>query len=434
MVRSQRKTIGRERREWNLRRLAAHELGDQTAGAGRADQADMAVAESIDDVARGARIADAGTSVRHARAMAEPGLDARGRNVLRQFREHADEVVAQDLGALPVRRGLEAGDLDRAGGTQALVGPVHHQLGVGGHHRAARTCFRILDHDMIAALGLEREGIADRCGELFRAGAGRDHRGITSNLAGLGDDSHEPAALELQPGRLGAYVLRAAGDRMIGKGCNISAGIAAAPGLLHHDAEGVARIQIRLTLAHLVGIELQPFDADLPAQAPAEIIVEIAARGEHVHHAVALDQLGDAGFFRERPVQQRRVLQEIAQRERRGLDPRRGPARQQILDQPGQRLRQVRPADRERAERVQEIARHLPPDAGLGRRDHRMRRQPPGIAVARRLFAAGLARIDQRDAVPLAQRLDRADHADRAGSDDGDVAAVRHRFKPSLRA
>src|SRR4029079_4150822 len=96
---------GRKWRERNLGLLAAQELGDETAGPGGADQADMAVAESIDDVARDARVTDAGTSVRHAGPMTEPGLDARGRNVLRQLCEHAEEVIAQDLGALPVRRG-----------------------------------------------------------------------------------------------------------------------------------------------------------------------------------------------------------------------------------------------------------------------------------------------------------------------------------------
>src|SRR5262245_53283316 len=117
-------TGGCERRERNLGLLAAQELRDEAAGTGRADQADMAVAEGIDDVVRSAGMADAGQPIRHARPMPEPGLDARGRNVLRELREHAEEVVAQDLGALPVRRGFEPGDLDRTGGAQALVGPV----------------------------------------------------------------------------------------------------------------------------------------------------------------------------------------------------------------------------------------------------------------------------------------------------------------------
>ena len=41
------------------------------------------------------------------------------------------------------------------------------------------------------------------------------------------------------------------------------------------------------------------------------------------------------------------------------------------------------------------------------------------------LLAAGLARIDQRDAMALAQRFDGADDADRAGTDDRDVTAGR---------
>src|SRR5262245_7468991 len=57
-----------------------------------------------------------------------------------------------------------------------------------------------------------------------------------------------------------------------------------------------------------------------------------------------------------------------------------------------------------------------------------MRRQPAGIAIARSLFAAGLAGIDQRDTMAVAQRLDGADHADRAGPDDGNVTAHQRAF------
>jgi hypothetical protein len=52
-----------------------------------------------------------------------------------------------------------------------------------------------------------------------------------------------------------------------------------------------------------------------------------------------------------------------------------------------------------------------------------MRRQPAGIATARGLLTAGLAGINQRDAMARAQRFDGTDHADRTGADDRDVTA-----------
>ena len=51
-----------------------------------------------------------------------------------------------------------------------------------------------------------------------------------------------------------------------------------------------------------------------------------------------------------------------------------------------------------------------------------MRREPPGVAVARRLDAAWLARIDQGHTVTVAQCFDGADHPDGPGSYDSNVA------------
>jgi hypothetical protein len=107
-----------------------------------------------------------------------------------------------------------------------------------------------------------------------------------------------------------------------------------------------------------------------------------------MHEALAFDQMADTGFLGELLVQRRRIDQQRAQRLRRGRDPGFGPAGAQILDQPGQRLGQVAPADRQRPQRVHQEFRYFLPHARLGRRNHRMGRQPAGIAVARRLFAA----------------------------------------------
>ena len=68
------------------------------------DLVGMAVAEGIDDIGGRPRRADAGAAVRHGGAMAHPDLDAVGGEVARQVGEDADQVVAQDFGALPVGR------------------------------------------------------------------------------------------------------------------------------------------------------------------------------------------------------------------------------------------------------------------------------------------------------------------------------------------
>ena len=49
---------------------------------------------------------------------------------------------------------------------------------------------------MIAALGFERDPVAERRGERLRPGAGADHRGVGRHLAGIGADRAQPAALE----------------------------------------------------------------------------------------------------------------------------------------------------------------------------------------------------------------------------------------------
>src|SRR5215471_1698230 len=87
------KAVRRERLKRDFGFAAAQELRDQAAGPRRADQADMAVAERIDNILRGPRITDAGTAVGHAWPVPEPDLDARCRNRLREFWKHAEQML-----------------------------------------------------------------------------------------------------------------------------------------------------------------------------------------------------------------------------------------------------------------------------------------------------------------------------------------------------
>ena len=100
-----------------------------------------------------------------------------------------------------------------------------------------------------------------------------------------------------------------------------------------------------------------------------------------------------------------------------------GPTGGQIPQQPGRRLRQIPPSDRERAERIRQITRQLAPGAWPGRRDDRHGREPAAVAITGRLLAAGIAGFDDRDAMPVAEQLERGRSANGPGSDDGHMPA-----------
>jgi hypothetical protein len=104
---------------------------------------------------------NAGPAIGHAWPVPEPGPDARRGNRLRQFRKRAEQMLAQDVRALPVRRGIQARNLDCARGAQPLIGPVDYHFGVGNHKGSPWTRAGVLDHDVIAALGLQWQVIAD---------------------------------------------------------------------------------------------------------------------------------------------------------------------------------------------------------------------------------------------------------------------------------
>ncbi len=103
-----------------------------------------------------------------------------------QIAEHAAAVLHQDLGAVVIRRCLEAAELHRAGEAQAHFERRHREGMIAGIKRQARHLLRVGERHVIAALGVERDLVAEHGGELLRPGAGRDHDAVAGDAAGLG--------------------------------------------------------------------------------------------------------------------------------------------------------------------------------------------------------------------------------------------------------
>ena len=110
--------------------------------------------------------------------------------------QHLAPLLQQDLGTAPIGRRLQTGELDGAGKAQPGIHRGRDEFAVGIGGRNARHCFGVADHEVIAALGLERRLVAQCRGERFRIGAGADNRSIGSEVAGVGLDRGESAAIE----------------------------------------------------------------------------------------------------------------------------------------------------------------------------------------------------------------------------------------------
>ena len=211
---------------------------------------------------------------------------------------------------------------------------------------------------------------------------------------------------------------------MAGQGRDIGAGIAALAVLLDQHGELVVPVQRRLALAQFVLVQFQPLRAVVAADAPGQGLgLERRAVGEGEQHALAGDQLADAGFLGQLAVQRRRIRQQRLQRPRRcaatfaAVEP-----ACQEAPQPGQQARQIGPADRQRTQRIHQIARDLLPQPRRRHRNDRTGIEQRAVAVAGRLLAARAAGFDDRDRMPVAQQFDGRGQADHAAADDDDPA------------
>ena len=214
---------------------------------------------------------------------------------------------------------------------------------------------------------------------------------------------------------------------------DIGAGIAAMPALLDQRGEAVARMRAPAR----AGATRRPTAPATRCRPGGGCARPIASAANSARDGIDVHQRRAARSGRPTPASSasaacssRRVLQQGAQRDGGAGDPRLGPAGEQVAA-PARAAPSAGRTSGSPAARAGRRGSPAPSSTGPGVAGGitECEAEPAGIAVARRLFAAGRAGLDDGDAMALAQRLDGADHADRAGSDDGDVAAFRHRLR-----
>ena len=264
--------------------------------------------------ARGAGGAEAGQPVRHGGAVAHPDLHPLRRQVARQVGEAAQQVVAQDLRPLPVRRGLQPRDLHLAGAAQAAPRQVIDILpseGISGVRgpapRGRRASWRGSRARSPAARGAGGGGERPRMGAGARSRRGRPR----SRPPRSARRCSRPPSMRKPVARACAQ-RRALAPRPAHQRRDIGAGVEAMPAFLHQHAEAVAAVELRLALAHLVGVELDPFDADVCARTRQAIASASNSRAVvvDVHQAAALGSARRTPASRgQRRVQRRRVRQ-----------------------------------------------------------------------------------------------------------------------------
>ena len=413
------------------------EVGDQAGGHGAAGEADVAVAEGVDDGGAGAGAADDGDAVGGAGAVAHPEFDAVFGEVFRDFGDGAGHDVAEHAGAGPVGGGFEAGEFDGAGDAEAGLGGDDGDLGVVGQHGVVEADVDALEEGVVAAFGFQADAVAGGLGEVAGAGAGGDDGGVAFDLAGCGGDGAELAGFEAEAGGAGLDAGGALGFGVGDEGGDVCAGVEDVAAGLDEDGEGVAAVEGGLLLAQGVGVEFGPGDAVVAAQAPGEgLVLEGGAVGVGVEEAAAFDEVADAGFVGQAFVAFGGVGEERAEGAGGGLDAGDGEAGADEAEQPGEEFGQVGPADGQRAHGVGQVTRHFLPQARHADGHDGAGVEDGSVAVAGGLFAAGLAGFDDGDAVAVADEFDGAGGADDAGADDDDVARhvwFRRRFRRGSR-
>src|SRR5260221_4304980 len=125
-----------------------------------------------------------------------------------------------------------------------------------------------------------------------------------------------------------------------------------------------------------------------------------------------------AGCLGENLVSFQRLDQQAAQSNRDLLDARRLAGGDEA-QQPGCDLRQIGPADRQRTERVAQIARHIPDHARFCPGNAGFNSQHAGIAFRRPLARPAL--IDHRDAMTVALQVECRGDADDTGTDNDEM-------------
>ena len=93
--------------------------------------------------------------------MAHPNRDPFFSVVGGEARQHSAALLQQDPGPSPIGRCGKAGEFDGAGKAQPGIHRRGNELTVGVGGRDARHDLRVVDHQVIATLGFERDTVAE---------------------------------------------------------------------------------------------------------------------------------------------------------------------------------------------------------------------------------------------------------------------------------
>ncbi len=254
--------------------------------------------ERMEHVCTAARGANYRQAVRSAGPVPHPDLDPVGRQVARQVRECPQRKVAQDGRPPPIRRGIQAGQLDLPGDAQSAAGHRNRHLAVAGHDRVARAGAGRSDDGVIATLGFKAHPVSRCTGEHTGTCARGDHCSIAQYLVVLRRHGRQPAGLNTKPGRPRMHPFGAERSGVAHQRRHIGARICAIAARLDQHAEGVTPVELRLLLAQLILIQFEPLHAVVPAQPPSQSLrLEISAAREDVEQSPTLDQVCDPGLL-----------------------------------------------------------------------------------------------------------------------------------------
>lgn len=128
----------------------------------------MAVAKGVDDVLAPRRPIDDRYAVGRVGMMPHPARDLANL----KFPEHRPRLFEKNVRAVHVCPRSQASEFDIAGNPQAVVHRRSDELAVGRDGLDALARIGAFDHDMVAALALQRNVVAERAGKVARPGAG----------------------------------------------------------------------------------------------------------------------------------------------------------------------------------------------------------------------------------------------------------------------
>ena len=337
-----------------------------------------------------------------------------------EFREGGPGSAQKRHAARGIGGPLRARELDRAGDAHPHLHGHDRGHVPDRYHRHPGNDRRRGDHGVIAPLGDQRHAIAQRRDEPPGPDAGGDDGEV--ELLAPGSRRHRHAAVAARPdgGDVGPDESAAPGRKALDEARDQPVRVAAMGRVGQVDAPRQARGEMGIERGQFGGGERLHRPPRAAAQFERQPFRPPFGLGpKDVEQPPAVDQPLQPGIGQERQQQVERRRVEPAQGRRDpahlGLAP--APREPQ---QPGQQAGKLVPAQVERAGRREQPARHARQNPRHGDRHHGAGREYPRIAE-RCLPPRRAALVEgHRMAVPLQE--ERAQGADDAGADDGDLA------------